>query len=112
MLFRYHDDFQMRPVATFHASQLVTGHWIQAGDGRHEVHAATTDLRSADGHPMVTAYGLRRPDGRLAVLLFDKDPARHRRAADRLGRRERPARRGPRAVQLLRRAVGLVPGGG
>ncbi|MEK6437993.1 discoidin domain-containing protein [Pseudonocardia sp. T1-2H] len=76
MLFQYYDDFRIRPIATLHASQLVTGQWIQAGDGRHDVHAATTDLRSADGHPMVTAYGLRRPDGRLSVLLFNKDPAR------------------------------------
>jgi hypothetical protein len=76
MLYQYHDDFEIRPVATLHASQLVTGPWIRTGDGRHDVHAATTDLRSADGHPMVTAYVLRRPDGRLSVLLFNKDPAR------------------------------------
>jgi hypothetical protein len=48
MLFQYHDDFRIRPVATLHASQLVTGQWIQAGDGRHDVHAATTDLRSVE----------------------------------------------------------------
>jgi hypothetical protein len=46
------------------------------------VQPAACDLRAdgdgggGGGDPMVTAYALRRPDGRLAVLLLNKDPRR------------------------------------
>jgi hypothetical protein len=76
MLFQFYDDFQIRPVAAFHAAQLVTRHWAQPGAGRHDVYTAACDLRTAGGDPSVTAYPVRRPDGRLSVLLFNKDPER------------------------------------
>ncbi|MFP5367190.1 MAG: hypothetical protein ACLGIS_10125, partial [Actinomycetes bacterium] len=51
-------------------------HWVQEGNGKHTVHAASSDLHNAQGEPLVTAYALRRPDGSLGVLLFNKDPQR------------------------------------
>ncbi|WP_091556686.1 discoidin domain-containing protein [Micromonospora pattaloongensis] len=74
MLFQFYDEFKIRPIVTFHAAQLVNAQWAQPGTGEHTVFAATSDLRTAGGHPQVTAYPVRRPDGRLSVMLFNKDP--------------------------------------
>jgi hypothetical protein len=76
MLFQFVEGRAVRPMATYHVAQMLTKHWIQPGTGRHTVYAAACDLRTAGGHPMVTAYAVRRPDGRLAVLLLNKDPRR------------------------------------
>lgn len=74
MLFQSYDDGKTRPVAAFYASRLVTTQWIEPGSGRHQVFTATSSGRS--GQPLVTAYALKRPDGRLSVMLFNKDPKR------------------------------------
>lgn len=74
MLFQNYGDGQIRPVAAFYANQLVTTQWIQPGSGRHQVFTATSNGRK--GQPLVTAYALKRPDGRLSVMLFNKDPKR------------------------------------
>jgi hypothetical protein len=76
MLFQFVQGQPIRPMATYHVAQMLNKHWVQPGTGRHTVYAATCELRTADGHPMVTAYAVRRPDGRLAVLLLNKDPRR------------------------------------
>ena len=33
-------------------------------------------MRNDKGQPLVTAYAVRRPDGRIAVMAFNKDPGR------------------------------------
>ncbi|MFC7481160.1 hypothetical protein ACFQX7_15515 [Luedemannella flava] len=73
MLFQFYNDWKIRPMVTFHAAQLVTRQWAQPGDGDHAIYAASTDVGRT-----VTAYATRRPDGRLAVLLLNKDPERAR----------------------------------
>ena len=76
MLFQFYNDWKIRPLVTFHAAQLVTRQWAQPGDGDHAIFAASSDLFDARSRPLVTAYATRRPDGRLAVLLLNKDPKR------------------------------------
>jgi hypothetical protein len=77
MLFQFYDDWKTRPVAAFHAAQLVNKVWVQPGDERHEILAAeAAGAASGQTDPAVTAYALRRPDGRLSVLVFNKDPQR------------------------------------
>jgi hypothetical protein len=44
--------------------------------GKHTVYPATTDVRNDKDQELVTAYAVRRPDGRLAVMAFNKDPQR------------------------------------
>jgi len=63
-----------RPLAPFYALELVNKQWIQPGSGRHELFLATSD--TGKGQPLVTAYAVRRPDGKLSVLVFNKDPSR------------------------------------
>jgi hypothetical protein len=76
MLFQFFDDWQIRPVAAYHAMRLLTREWARPGAGAHAVFAASSDLRDAKKRPLVTAYPVRRPDGKLATLLLNKDPAR------------------------------------
>jgi hypothetical protein len=78
MLFQFVDGEPVRPLATLRSAQLVNQHWAQPGTGKHTVYQATStvDNPTADGDPTVTAYALRRPDGKLSVLLLNKDPRR------------------------------------
>jgi hypothetical protein len=76
MLFQFTAGQPIQPLATYHVAQMLNKHWVQPGNGRHTVYAAACTLKTAGGQPMVTAYALRRPDGRLAVLLLNKDPRR------------------------------------
>lgn len=78
MLLQFYDDHKIRPVAAFYAAQLVTKHWVQPGNETHQVLRARSDL-VARGHPQVTAYAVRRPDGRISLLLINKDPTKEAR---------------------------------
>lgn len=74
MLFQYFNGWETRPIAAFHSARLVNSVWMKPGGERHEVLATTATTADGTVDPAVTAYGLRRPDARLSVLLFNKDP--------------------------------------
>jgi hypothetical protein len=77
ILFLSNDQHVIRqPVPAYWGARMLTGDWAQPGGGQHAMYAADATPRDADGRPLVTAYAVRRPDGRLAVLLLNKDPAR------------------------------------
>ena len=61
------------PVAAYWGMRLLTRSWVQPGK-KANVMVAT----SATGMAPVAAYALRRPDGRLSILLINKDPRRAR----------------------------------
>jgi hypothetical protein len=85
----------LRPLATYWAMRMITREWAGTGGGRDAVYAART------GDPLVSAYAVRRPDRRLALLLVDKDPRRSVRLhLDLAGRRLR----GPVDLFVLARA--------
>jgi hypothetical protein len=91
MLFQNVAGRPVRPMPTFHAAQLVNRHWAQPGTGRHTVYLASCSLKIKGNYPQVTAYALRRPDGKLSVLLLNKDPRRP--VTVRLARRSHGAQR-------------------
>ena len=66
----------LQPVATYWGARMLTQDWAQPGDGVHTVLAADATPVNSYGHALVTAYAVRRPDGRIAVMLINKDPAR------------------------------------
>lgn len=76
MLFQFYDEWKIRPVAGYQAARLVNHTWLEAGTGSHTMYKTTSDVRNAKGQELVTAYTLRRPDGKLSVILFNKDPKR------------------------------------
>jgi len=64
------------PLATYWGARLLTRRWAQPGSGRERVYRASTDALDGAGRSLITAYAVRRPDRRLAVMLINKDPSR------------------------------------
>ncbi|MGD0307069.1 MAG: discoidin domain-containing protein, partial [Candidatus Acidiferrales bacterium] len=73
-MFMIDKDFKIRQkVSQYFAAEMLTEEWAQPVDQAHTLFRATADLKDADGHVLVTAYPLKRPDGQWAVLLVNKD---------------------------------------
>jgi hypothetical protein len=62
-----------QPLAQFFVSQLINTDWAQPGSGDHQVYRAKSDVEDGAGHELVTAYGLKRPDGQWALLVVNRD---------------------------------------
>jgi hypothetical protein len=63
------------PTPAFWSAALLTQQWAQQGGGRHYLyHASWHPARASPA--WVVAYPVRRPDGRLAILLVNRDPLR------------------------------------
>jgi hypothetical protein len=60
------------PVATYHAMRLLTHEWLEPGAAMHVMHAA---IPTRNGAPdtLLSAYAVRRPDRKWAVLLVNRD---------------------------------------
>jgi hypothetical protein len=64
-----------QPTSQYFATRLLTREWVEPGDRMHAVFAATSDIVDRAGRKVVTAYTVRRPDDRWAMLLVNKDPS-------------------------------------
>jgi hypothetical protein len=86
VLFQSDDNHRiLRPVATYWETRLLTREWAEPGGGRHVVlRTDVTGPRDAASQPLVTAYAVRRPDGRVAVMVLNKDRRRTLRVRIRL----------------------------
>ena len=62
-----------QPTSQFFAAQLITQEWAEPKDSEHSLYLASSDVKDSQGHVLVTAYALHRPDGQWAVLLINKD---------------------------------------
>ena len=62
------------PTPAYWASVMLANEWAQPGGGEHEVLAARQS-RTSGSPAWVTAYPIRRPDGKISVLLINRDPA-------------------------------------
>ena len=73
-LFMADDHYEIRqPTSQFFAAQLITQEWAEPEDAAHRQYLASSDLRDSQGHVLVTAYALQRPDGQWSVMLINKD---------------------------------------
>jgi hypothetical protein len=63
------------PTATYHSARLLACEWAHPGGGAHTLYPAAAQTRGAAA-PLVAAYPVLRPDGRWAVMLINKDPAK------------------------------------
>ena len=76
-LLRSNDSFRIRqPVATYWGARLETQQWVQPGDGLHSALATSVQFDDGGDPDLLGAYALRRPDGRVALLLVNKETAR------------------------------------
>jgi hypothetical protein len=62
-----------QPLAQFFVAQLINREWVQPDGGEHQVFAATSDTPDGAGHSLLTAYAVRRPDGKWAVMAVNRD---------------------------------------
>ncbi len=73
-LFTVDANYQIQqPLAQFFVAQLINLEWVQADGGEHQVFAAKSDVTDGAGHELVTAYGVKRPDGEWAVMAVNRD---------------------------------------
>lgn len=62
-----------RKTSQYFAAQLITQEWVQPKDAEHLLFRAASDLRDSEGHVLVTAYPVLRPDGQWSLLVINKD---------------------------------------
>lgn len=61
------------PTPAFWGAVLLTREWAQPDGGRHLIYRAKWSAKAASP-AWVAAYPVRRPDGRIAILLINRDP--------------------------------------
>ena len=62
-----------RKTSQYFAAQLITQEWVQPKDAEHLLFRANSDLKDSEGHVLVTAYPVLRPDGQWSLLVINKD---------------------------------------
>ncbi len=62
-----------QPLPQFYVSQLLNKEWVQPGSGDHQLFGAHGDLDDGAGHALVTAYAVKRPDGKWSLLVVNRD---------------------------------------
>jgi hypothetical protein len=62
-----------QPLAQFFVAQLINLEWVQPAGSEHQVFAAKSDVLDGAGHALVTAYAVKRPDGKWAVMAVNRD---------------------------------------
>ena len=73
-LFMADEHYEIRqPTSQFFATQLITQEWAQPKDAEHRLYLASSDVKDSQGHTLVTAYALHRPDGQWSIMLINKD---------------------------------------
>jgi F5/8 type C domain len=73
-MFMVDPNYQIRSrTSQFFAAQILTQEWSQPVDAEHRLFTAVSDIKDADGHTLVTAYPVLRPDGQWSLLLINKD---------------------------------------
>ena len=60
-------------LAQFYVAQLINLDWVQPDGGAHQVYAAKSDVEDGAGHDLVTAYAVKRPDGKWSLMLVNRD---------------------------------------
>src|SRR6266436_5468246 len=60
-------------LAQFFVAQLINLEWVQRNGGEHQVFAAKSDVQDGAGHDLVTAYAVKRPDGKWSVMAVNRD---------------------------------------
>jgi hypothetical protein len=62
-----------QPIAQYFAAKMITQEWAEPKDAAHKLFTASSDVKDAEGHVLVTAYPVLRPDGQWSLMLINKD---------------------------------------
>ena len=68
-----HDWLIKQRTSQFFATQMLTQEWAEPKDAEHRLFHAASDIKDKDGHVLVTAYAVLRPDGQWSLMLINKD---------------------------------------
>jgi hypothetical protein len=60
-------------ISQYFAAQMITQEWVQPQDAEHLLFSAASGIKDAEGHVLVTAYAVLRPDNQWSLLLVNKD---------------------------------------
>ncbi len=60
-------------LAQFYVAQLINLDWVQPDGAEHHVYPAKSDVEDGAGHDLVTAYAVKRPDGKWSLMLVNRD---------------------------------------
>ena len=52
-------------------SEILGLQWAQPIDAEHRIFNASSDVKDAEGHVLVTAYAVLRPDGQWSLMLIN-----------------------------------------
>ncbi len=73
-MFMVDDHYQIRQrTSQYYAARLMTREWAEPVDADHRLFIASSDVTDGQGHKLITAYPLLRPDGQWALMLVNKD---------------------------------------
>jgi hypothetical protein len=73
-MFMVDKNYEIRQrTSQFFGAQMLTQEWVQPQDAEHRLFRATSDIKDHEGHTLVTAYAVLRPDGQWSVLVINKD---------------------------------------
>ena len=73
-MFMVDEHYQIQQkTSQFFAAQLITQEWAEPKDAEHRLYSASSDVKDSNGHLLVTAYPLQRPDGQWSLMLINKD---------------------------------------
>jgi F5/8 type C domain len=73
-MFMVDKDYKIRQkTSQYFGAQLITQEWVQPKDAEHRLFRAASDIKDVQGHVLVTAYAVLRPDGQWALLVINKD---------------------------------------
>ncbi len=73
-MFMVDKNYEIRQkTSQYFAAQLLTQEWVQPKDAEHRLFPASSDIKDAAGHTLVTAYAVLRPDGEWSLLVINKD---------------------------------------
>lgn len=70
----------LQPTPTYYAARLITGAWLEP-TGRHRLYTARVESGEPAMTPRLRVFAAVRPDGRLSLLILNRDPSRAYRLA-------------------------------
>jgi hypothetical protein len=59
--------------AQYFAAEMIAREWAQPVDAIHQLFKASSDITDDSGSILITAYPMKRPDGRWSVMLVNRD---------------------------------------